>query len=127
MRAGYKRLLRSLIPDHISKHRIWSGSLRGSTIVTSWKRYPRAILGINDPSLVSWLAQNVKSGETWLDIGVYVGYMSLAMAKAAEWVFSFEASPLTFGLLARTCAANRRNIIPIPLGLIELAPAKRTP
>ena len=117
LETGIKHILRSLTPDNISGHHIWSGPLRGNTIFTSWKRYPRAIIGINDPALISWLSRNVKRGETWLDIGAYVGYMSLAMSRAAERVFSFEASPLTFGLLARTCAANRQHFVPIPVGL----------
>ena len=59
MNGSLKKGLRSLFPRSLVRHRILTGPLRGSTIVTSWHDYPAAILGRTELALLDWFANNV--------------------------------------------------------------------
>lgn len=110
------------LPTGISAHRILSGPLCGSRIVTSWRDYPAAIAGITEPQLLAWFSRHAAAGETWLDIGAHYGYTSLALARqvgAAGRVFAFEPMAATAGCLARTRAINNLEcltVVPMALG-----------
>jgi len=69
MTPSLKSFMRRFLPQQVAPQRIWSGLLSGYTIVTSWHDYPAAILGYTERPLLTWFAQNVRPGETWLDIG----------------------------------------------------------
>ena len=116
------RWVRWHLPTGIGPHRILSGPLRGSRIVTSWRDYPAAIAGITEPQLLGWFSRQVGPGETWLDIGAHYGYTSLALARsvgATGRVFAFEPMAATAGCLARTRAINNLEcitLVPMALG-----------
>jgi FkbM family methyltransferase len=116
------RWLRWHLPKRISAHRILSGSLRGRKIYTSWRDYPAAIAGITEPELLNWFAQQVRPGETWLDIGAHYGYTTIALADLVGptgRIFAFEPMVATVGCLARTRFINKLDwvsVVPMALG-----------
>jgi FkbM family methyltransferase len=118
---GWKRLVRPLFPKRVAPRRVWSGQLRGVRIVTSWHDYPAAILGTTERELLAWLKQNVRVGETWLDVGAHYGYTAIALCKLVGpngRVFAFEPMLATAGSVTETRKANSfRNLTVIPIGL----------
>jgi len=97
MIRSIKSILRYFLPGGIRNHRIWSGLLKGERIVTSWHDYPAAIIGYTERPLLNWFAQNVKPGQTWLDIGAHYGYTAIALSRLvgeSGRVFAFEPLPL---------------------------------
>lgn len=119
------RWLRWRLPARLTSHRILSGALKGKYIVTSWRDYPAAIAGITEPNLLGWFSNNVKPGQTWLDIGAHYGYTSIALAGLVGEkgrIFAFEPMASTVGALARTRYLNRLQcltIMPMALGCVE--------
>jgi FkbM family methyltransferase len=90
-------------------------------IVTSWHDYPAAILGYTERSLLHWFANNVKQGETWLDIGAHYGYtaiaLSLLVGKQGR-VYTFEPMISTAGYITQTRKINNLSqLTVVPLGL----------
>jgi FkbM family methyltransferase len=118
---GLKRIVRSLFPTRVAPHRVLSGPLRGARIVTSWHDYPAAILGKTERELLRWFEQNVRAGETWLDVGAHYGYTALALCRlvgAAGRVFAFEPMLRTAGSVTETRRVNSaRQLTVIPMGL----------
>jgi FkbM family methyltransferase len=116
-----KNVLRQLLPKAITSHRILSGPLRDERIITSWHDYPAAILGRTERPLLGWFAQNVKSGESWLDIGAHYGYTAIALSRLVGQqgrVFAFEPMVSTAGYVAQTRELNDfPQLIVLPLGL----------
>ena len=108
------------------RHRILRGPLRGKLIRAAWRNYPRAILGSAEPALVRWLLANVRSGETWLDVGAHYGYTTLAICSSVGpdgRVFAFEPSVRTAGFLAATKLDNRlEQLVIVPVGLGDQPP-----
>lgn len=116
-----KAILRKFFPGGIRNHRIWNGLLRGQKIVTSWHDYPAAILGYTERPLLDWFAQNVKPGETWLDIGAHYGYTAIALSRLAGEsgrVFAFEPMISTAGYVTQTRKLNNfSQLTVVPFGL----------
>jgi FkbM family methyltransferase len=116
-----KRTLRNFLPSGIRTHRIWSGLLRGEKIVTSWHDYPAAILGYTERPLLDWFLQNVKPGQTWLDIGAHYGYTAIALSRLVGIegrVFAFEPVLSTAGYIAQTRRLNNfPQLTVVPYGL----------
>ncbi len=116
-----KPKLRQLMPKTIRRHRIWQGPIRGLYIVTSWHDYPGAIMGYTERPLLQWFASNVRSGETWLDVGAHYGYTSIALSRLVGThgrVFAFEPMLATAGYLEQTKFLNRlKQLTVLPLGL----------
>lgn len=114
-----------MLPRSVRRHRILSGPLRGQVLVTSWHNYPGAILGRTERPLLEWFRQNVKLGETWLDIGAHFGYTALALSRlvgAHGRVFAFEPMIATAGCLAQSRQFNclaQLSVIPFALGQPE--------
>jgi FkbM family methyltransferase len=108
------------LPRAIRQHLILAGSLRGCRIVTSWHDYPAAITGRTERPLLEWFAENVKKGETWLDIGAHYGYTAIALSKlvgVAGRVFAFEPMISTAGCVAQTRELNKfSQLIVLPVG-----------
>ncbi len=121
MGSGIKSRLRMIVPRQLKKHRILSGPLRGNWIVTSWQHYHTGILGTTERGLISWFENNVKAGETWLDIGANYGYTALAMRRMTGQegrVFAFEPKLSTCGCLSQTMLLNRLpEVTVVPMGL----------
>lgn len=117
----FKKTIRPLLPKNIRPHRILSGQLRGAKIVTSWYEYPAAIAGYTEKDLLSFFLQNVKEGQTWLDIGAHYGYTSLFLCRCVGsqgHVFAFEPALTTVGYLNQTKRSNRLSQLTIlPFGL----------
>lgn len=122
MNERLKGVVRRLLPRSLSRHRILRGPLRGSAIVTSWHDYPAAILGRTERPLLDYFRQNVKVGETWLDIGAHYGYTAIALCKyvgPSGRVFAFEPMLNTSGCISRTRFLNnlaQLTVIPMALG-----------
>lgn len=116
-----KGSLRRLAPRTVRAHRIVGGPLRGRIIVTSLHDYPAAILGRTEKPLLAWFKQNVKPGETWLDVGAHYGYTAIALAELvgpSGRVYAFEPSLTTAGYLNQTRALNGLGQITVlPFGL----------
>jgi FkbM family methyltransferase len=121
MNESLKASIRKLLPKQFRPHRIMSGPLSGMRIVTSWNDYPSAILGYNESALLKWLGQNVKAGETWLDVGAHYGYTTLAMSRlvgSGGRVFTFEPTLSTAGCVSKTVMLNKLNqVTVVPMGL----------
>lgn len=113
--------LRSTLPKSMRAHRILSGPLKGQRIVTSWHDYPGAITGRTERALLEWFEENVKDGETWLDIGAHYGYTALALSRRVGLqgrVFAFEPVLSTVSCLDQARVINNcKNLEIIPLGL----------
>lgn len=118
-----KSLVRFLLPRRILPHRILAGPLQGSWIVTSWHDYPAAITGRTEKVLLEWFNKNVKSGETWLDIGAHYGYTMIALSRLvgiSGRIFAFEPHMTTAGSLAATKILNDLDQVTIfPFALAE--------
>jgi len=116
-----KETVRRFLPRQLKEHRIRRGPLAGRRIYTSWHDYPGAIRGDTESPLLEWFARNVKSGETWLDIGAHYGYTAIALARLVGQrgrVIAFEPVLSTAGCIARTREANGLSQLQIvPLGL----------
>jgi FkbM family methyltransferase len=68
-----------------------------------------ADVGGLEPGTRSVLRRLLKPGATFIDVGAHIGLLTIAGARVVGplgKVFSFEASPDTFGLLERTVAIN---------------------
>jgi FkbM family methyltransferase len=115
--------LRRLAPRAIRAHRILGGQLRGRIIVTSLHDYPAAILGRTESALLGWFDNNVKPGETWLDVGAHYGYTAIALAELVGHggrVYAFEPSLTTVGYLNQTRVLNGFDQLSVmPFGLDE--------
>lgn len=118
-----KSYIRRFAPRGQRAYRILSGPLRGRIIVTSLHDYPASILGRTEKPLLAWFRDNVKPGQTWLDIGAHYGYTAIALAGLVGTdghVYAFEPSLTTVGHLNRTCALNKlAQITVVPFGLGE--------
>jgi len=116
-----RAVARQFLPRRLKPHRILRGPLAGKRIVTCWHDYPAAILGYAERALVEWLLENVRPGETWLDVGAHYGYTAIAMCERVGKhgrVFAFEPSLATAGCLERTRALNgydQMTIVPFAL------------
>jgi FkbM family methyltransferase len=114
-------ILKSLLSRDPHAHRIWSGPLKGRRIITSWFDYPAAIMGLTERPLLEWFEHNVRTGETWLDVGAHYGYTALALCKQVGptgRVFAFEPMLATSGHLAGTRSINNlRQLTILPLAL----------
>jgi FkbM family methyltransferase len=109
------------MPRRVTRHRILRGPLRGRQIVTSWHDYPGGILGYTEKSLLKWFSENVRTGETWLDVGAHYGYTAMALSGLVGEkgrVFAFEPVLATAGYLSRTRLLNRLSqLTVVPFGL----------
>src|SRR5436309_11456399 len=121
MNAALKSLLRRYLPRRATSHRIFSGSLRGQRILTSWHDYPAAILGYTERPLLAWFVRRVQAGDTWLDVGAHYGYTAIALSRlvgGSGRVFAFEPEVSTAGYLMHTRELNQlRQLTVVPLGL----------
>jgi FkbM family methyltransferase len=119
-----KETLRGFLPTRLKAHKIRGGQLAGHSIYTSWHDYPGAIRGTTEAPLLEWFARNVKSGETWLDVGAHYGYTAIALSRlvgAEGRVIAFEPVLSTAGCIGRTRELNRLSQLKIvPLGLSSL-------
>ena len=115
------RTLHQFLPRGIRTHRICGGMLRGEKIVTSWQDYPAGILGYTERRLLYWFRQNVKPGQTWLDIGAHYGFTAIALSRlvgSEGRVFAFEPMLSTAGYLGQTRRLNGlKQLTVLPIGL----------
>ncbi|MCL4410138.1 MAG: hypothetical protein M1356_07500, partial [Gammaproteobacteria bacterium] len=110
MTPSLKTSVRRFLPRQVGQQRIWNGLLKGYSIVTSWHDYPAAILGYTERPLLTWFTQNVRPGETWLDIGAHYGYTAIALCRLVGntgRVYAFEPLLSTAGYLAQTRVLNQ--------------------
>lgn len=65
--------------------------------------------GIWEPNLTHWMAERLKAGDTFIDVGANVGYYTLLASKLVGKngaVVAIEASPQIFKTLQRNLALN---------------------
>jgi len=65
--------------------------------------------GVWEPPLTRWITQNLRPGDTFIDVGANIGYFSLLaswLVGEAGTVVALEASPQTFVLLEDNLARN---------------------
>lgn len=133
MNPTLKNAVRQFLPRALKPHHILGGPLRNYRIVTSWHDYPAAILGKTEGPLLDWFAQNVHTGETWLDIGAHYGYTALALAHfvgASGRVFAFEPMLTSAGCIAQTRRLNglgQLTVLPLALGNAQGLDLERLP
>jgi len=133
MNRRIKSFLRTLLPRAIRQHLILAGPLRGYRIVTSWHDYPAAITGLTERPLLEWFAENVKKGETWLDIGAHYGYTAIALCRSvgrSGRVFAFEPMMSTAGYVTQTRQLNnfpQLTVLPLGLAAPETLEMKQLP
>lgn len=128
-----KSSIRNFLPKTVREHRIIAGPLRGYKIVTSWHDYPAAITGRTEKSLLNWIQENIKPGETWLDVGAHYGYTAIALCRqvgSLGRVFVFEPMLTTAGYLNQTMAINdfrQSTVLPFALGQVDGITIKQLP
>jgi FkbM family methyltransferase len=133
MNKALKNHIRRLLPRSIGPRRILGGPLRGQSLVTSWHDYPAAILGRTERPLLQWFTENVRAGETWLDVGAHYGYTAIALARLVGpegRVYAFEPMTSTAGCIAQSRSINRLSqltIVPVALGCCESIAARELP
>ena len=122
MKGLLRNFVRQHLPTRIKDHRILSGPLKGRRIVTSWRDYPAAVLGITEKELVGWFSAEVGAGETWLDVGAHYGYTAIALSSLvgrSGRVYAFEPIAATAGCISRTRILNGMawlSVVPTALG-----------
>jgi FkbM family methyltransferase len=116
-----KEQIRRILPRIQKCHHILGGPLRRASIYTSWHDYPGAILGTTEKPLLEWFQRNVRTGETWIDVGAHYGYTAIALCRLVGRcgrVLAFEPVLSTAGCIARTRELNGlRQLQIVPLGL----------
>jgi FkbM family methyltransferase len=121
MTGQVKSLLRAILPRAIRPRVLLAGLLRGCRIATSWHDYPAAITGRTERPLIDRFAENVKPGDTWLDIGAHYGHTAMALSRlvgASGRVLAFEPMISTAGYVTQTRELNKfPQLIVFPLGL----------
>ena len=128
-----KSLVRNLLPRGIRPHRILSGPLAGCALVTSWHDYPAGISGRTERLLLDWFRDNVKTGDTWLDIGAHYGYTAIALSRLVGpngRVFTFEPVVASAGCVAQTRKLNglsQLTVVPLGLGTPQTLATTRLP
>jgi FkbM family methyltransferase len=122
MNRQLKECLRSMLPRSVARRRILAGPLRGQALVTSWHDYPAAILGRTERPLLDWFEKNVKTGETWLDVGAHYGYTAIALARLVGTggrVYAFEPVVASAGCISQAGSLNglrQLTVVPVALG-----------
>ena len=125
------KAIRAVLPRTVRPRRIVAGPLRGAWLVTSWHDYPAGLTGRTERALLDWFAQNVRQGETWLDVGAHYGYTTIALGRLVGRkgrVFTFEPVPATAGCVDQGRALNdlpHVSVVPLGLGHIETMEFKR--
>jgi len=70
--------------------------------------------GVWEPNLTAWIAERLRPGDVFVDVGANIGYFSLLASKLVGEkgrVVAIEASPEVFGLLRRNLELNAtRNV-----------------
>lgn len=133
MNKTLKSFFRAWLPPSIRRHRILAGPLRGHWIVTSWHDYPGAILGRTERPLLDWFKNNVRTGETWLDVGAHYGYTAIALSRLVGplgRVFAFEPMLSTAGYVSQTRRINhfpQLTVLPLALAVPENLELKQLP
>ena len=75
----------------------------------SWQAHTACVLGIYEPNVIGALQEHLRVGDTCLDVGGHVGYLTLLMARLvgpAGRVVAFEPVPETFEALRENVRLN---------------------
>ena len=75
----------------------------------SWQAHTACVLGIYEPKVIRALQQHLRVGDTCLDVGGHVGYLTLLMARLVGpggRVVAFEPVPETFEALRENVRLN---------------------
>jgi FkbM family methyltransferase len=86
-----------------------SGALEGHRMRLNWRHHKRYALGMYEPMVVEIIAKTVKPGWVCADVGAFIGYYTLLLAKsvgATGKVIAFEPFPSNFQILCENIALN---------------------
>jgi FkbM family methyltransferase len=75
----------------------------------SWQAHTACVLGIYEPKVIGALREHLRVGDTCLDVGGHVGYLTLLMARLVGpggRVVAFEPIPETFAALRENVSLN---------------------
>ena len=79
--------------------------------------------GLWEPNLTAWIADRLKPGDVFVDVGANIGYFSLLASKLVGQtgrVVAIEPSPRTFELLRRNLDLNAaRNVRPVNVAVSD--------
>ena len=90
-------------------------------------------MGRTERDLLAWFQDNVKPGETWLDVGAHYGYTAIALSRLvgpSGRVFAFEPVVSTAGCVAQTRTLNgltQATVVPCGLAAPESLAYLRLP
>jgi len=75
----------------------------------SWQAHTECVLGIYEPKVIRALREHLRVGDTCLDVGGHVGYLTILMARLVGpggRVVAFEPVPETFQALRENVRLN---------------------
>jgi len=75
----------------------------------SWQAHTECVLGIYEPTVIRALRDHLRVGDTCLDVGGHVGYLTILMARLVGpggRVVAFEPVPETFQVLRENVRLN---------------------
>ena len=75
----------------------------------SWQGHTECVLGIYEPNVIHALQEHLRAGDTCLDVGSHVGYLTILMAHLVGphgHVVGFEPVPETFETLRENVRLN---------------------
>jgi FkbM family methyltransferase len=75
----------------------------------SWQGHTECVLGIYEPNVIRVLQKHLRVGDTCLDVGGHVGYLTILMANLvgpSGCVVTFEPVPETFEVLRENVRLN---------------------
>ncbi len=114
LRTFAKWLIVAFIGKDVKPRLIVRGLASGYRISVSPREHLSYLLGTAEPHLQKIIRQYVSAGDTTYDIGAYLGYVSLSLAKQVGShgrVMAFEPVPRNAELVRQTIATNRLTTI----------------
>jgi FkbM family methyltransferase len=105
-------------------HRLWAGEQRvgipggSELLIPPDEHYFGFLSGMHEPHIARLIAQQVRAGDTCMDVGANIGYFAMMMAArcgGSGRVYAFEPVPDTFELLEKNAAlasTHRWHLLP---------------
>lgn len=135
MPAGLNALLKRYVPG--VHHHLKQGLARTKLPVPKmllgrpvWTHARLLNIGVSQPYVLRWVAETVRPGDTFFDVGAHQGWMSLAAARRTGRrgrVVAFEPSPPLIEYLAYHKRMNRLTQMEIVAKAVTNRDASRVP
>ncbi|GMV90213.1 MAG: hypothetical protein AMXMBFR81_31430 [Chthonomonas sp.] len=115
-RLAFRKDLRSLVPLDYASHPV-------KMDIGSPQEWVRTRECEKEPETVAWLEAELRSGDTFYDVGANTGAYSLvaaALLGEEGRVFSFEPGAATYACLVRNVQCNGMSqVVPMPVALCD--------